>query len=141
MAKTIFITITRSLITRNILRCGVLDLLKKRGYKVFVFFPRKSITDYLKQELEDDYVKLVAIPEVSSGKLYRLFLKMNFSYLIFTKSTKKRALYFNENATTRFFSKEFLKKTKIVPWLRYAYLAIASHSRMLKRLYRFLDYR
>ena len=139
MQKTVFITITRSFITRNILRCGVLDLLKKRGHTVFVFFPRKSIPDYLKQELEDNQVKLVAIPEVSSGKLYRLFLKINFSYLIFTKSTKKRALYFNENATTRFFSKEFLKKTKVVPWLRYAYLAVASHSKLLKRLYRFFE--
>lgn len=139
MQKTIFITVTRSFITRNILRCGVLDLLKKRGYRVFVFFPRESIPEYLKRELEDETVKLIAIPEPPSSKLHRLFLKMNFSYLIFTKSTKKRALTFNDNAKTRFFSKEFLKKTKIVPWLRYAYLVLASRCKPLKFLYRFCE--
>ena len=139
MQKTVFITITRSFITRNILRSGVLDRLKKQGYKVFVFFPRKNIPEYLKQEFEDDQVKLVALPEVASSWLHRLFLKMNFSYLIFSRSAKKRALTFNENSKTRFFSKAFLKDTKIVPWLRYAYLAGASHCRPLKFLYRFVE--
>ena len=139
MQKTIFITITRSFITRNILRCGVLDLLKKRGYNVVVFFPRKSIPEYLKRELGGDGVTLAAVPEIVSSKMHRLFLKMSFSYLIFTRSTKKRALYFNDNARTRFFSKGFLKKTKIVPWLRYVYLKIASNSNILKFLYRFFE--
>lgn len=142
MHKTIFITITRSFITRNILRCGVLDLLKKRGYEVFVFFPRTVIPEYLKQEFEDDHVKLVAIGDIGRpGRLHRLFLKMNFSYLIFTRTTKRRALYFNENASTRFFSKKFLIRTKIVPWLRYLYLRIASKSKMLKFLFRFFERR
>lgn len=139
MQKTVFITITRSFITRNILRNGVLDELKKRGYLVIVFFPRKKVAEYLRREFEDEQVKLAAVPEIGSGRLHRLFLKMNFSFLIFSQSARKRALYFNENASTRFFSKEFLKKTKIVPWLRYAYLFIASRSRLLKRLYRFLE--
>lgn len=141
MQPTIFITITRSFITRNILRGGVLELLKKRGYKIFVFFPRNAIPEYLQQEFADDQVTLVGIPEASSGRIHRLFLKFNFSYLIFTKSTTKRALYFNENANVRFFSKKFLIKTKVVPWLRYLYLQMASRSRLLKFLYRWLEFR
>lgn len=140
MKKTIFITITRSFITRNILRCGVLDLLKKDGYKIYVFFLAFNIPEYLKKELEDDQVTLVAI-EIVSSRLHRLFSKINFSYLLFSKSTINRALRFNDNDRTRFFSKKFLKQTKVVPWLRYAYLRIASNSRILKFLYRFLEYK
>lgn len=138
MQKTIFITITRSFITRNILRCGVLDLLKKRGYKIFVFFPAKEIPQYLRDEFEDGQVTLVPI-QVASTRLHRLFGRLNFRYLIFTKSARYCALYFNDNAKTRFFSKKFLKRTKIVPWLRYLYLRIASKSAMIKRLYRFME--
>lgn len=141
MKKTIFIIITRSFITRNILRCGVLDLLKKRGYRVFVFFPRKHIPEYLKQEFENDQVKLVAIPETVSSRVHKIFLRINFCYLLFSKSTKYRALYFNDNARTRFFSKKFLKHTKVVPWLRYIYLRVASNSRILKFLFRFFERR
>lgn len=140
MQKTIFITITRSFLTRNILRCGTLELLKKHGYKIFVFFPRQEIPAYLKQEFEDDQVKLVGIAGVDSSRLHRLFLKLNFSFLIYSKSAIKRALTFNENARVRFFSKAFLKKTKIIPWLRYLYLLLASHNPLQKRLYRFIEY-
>ena len=138
MPKTIFITITRSFITRNILRCGTLDLLKKQGYKVIVFFPVQAIPEYLKRELSDSQVKFVAV-KANLNRVHRLFAKINFSYLIFTKATKKRALYFNENANPRFFSKKFLISTKAVPFLRYFYLKIASRSKILKLLYRFIE--
>jgi|GEM_PF-1027107 len=137
--KTIFIIITRSFITRNILRFGVLDLLKKHGYKVFVFFSADSIPQYLKEELEDSQVKLMAI-KTDSNRLHRLFLKYTSNYLIFTKNTVKRALYFNSNAKTRFFSKKFLTRTKVLPYLRYIYLKIVSKSKILKLLYRYLDF-
>jgi len=139
MKKTIFIIITRSFLTRNILRYGVLDLLKKYGYNIVVIFPRESIPEYLKKELEDDQVKLVTALEPGTSKLHRLFMKMNFSYLLFSISTTNRAMYFNDNSRTRFFSKEFYKQTKIVPWLRFAYLKFASKSRIIKFLYRFIE--
>src|SRR3989339_470667 len=140
MPKTIFITITRSFITRNILRCGTLDLLKKEGYNIFVFFPARSIPDYLQKELADSQVKLVAIQTTDLHRLHRLLSKIGSSYLIFTRTTKKRVFYFNDNAKTRLFSKKFLIQSKVVPWLRYIYLRLASKSKILKRLYRFMEY-
>ncbi len=138
MQKTIFIIITRSFITRNILRCGVLDLLKKYGYKIFVFFPAKEIPQYLRDEFEDGQVKLVPI-QTTSTRWHRLFRRLNFRYLIFSKSARYCALYFNDNAKTHFFSKRFLKQTKIIPWLRYLYLRIASKNSAIKFLYRFIE--
>ncbi|MBI2050322.1 MAG: hypothetical protein HYT31_00775 [Parcubacteria group bacterium] len=138
MRKTIFITITRSFITRNILRCGVLDLLKKKGYSVFVFFPAKKIPAYLKDEFEDDQVTLVPV-QVASTRLHRIFTKFSFRYLLLSKSAKHSAFDFNENAKTRFASKKFLKQTKIIPWLRYLYLILMSKSTTIKHLYRFIE--
>ncbi|MDP3900343.1 MAG: hypothetical protein Q8Q23_04655 [bacterium] len=140
MQKTIFITITRSFLTRNILRCGTLDELKREGYKICILFPRPTIPAYLKREFEDEKVRLVPVPTADSSRWHRLFLKMNFSNLLFSRSTITRALFFNDNARTRFFSKKFYKKTLIVPWLRYVYLRVASSLPPLKRLYRFIEF-
>jgi len=112
--------------------------LKKSNYRIFVFFPAKKIPAYLRDEFEDEQVTLVPI-RVASTKALRLFRKFFFGYLIFSRSARYCALNFSDNAKIRFFSKEFLKKTKIVPGLRYLYLRVMSRSASVKLLYRYAE--
>ena len=52
--KTVFIVITRGFIVRNILRSGILELLKKKGYRIVVFFQSfgRPFPQYLIDEFE-----------------------------------------------------------------------------------------
>lgn len=56
--KTVFIVISRSFLTRNILRSGTLEHLKKRGYRIVVFFQANGIPPHLTEEFEDGQVLL-----------------------------------------------------------------------------------
>lgn len=91
MQKTLFIIISRSFIIRNILRSGTLDLLKKSGHKIIIFFPAKETPQYLRDEFEDGQVKLFSISIIANSVLTRFSRLIN--YLIYTKTTKERVLY------------------------------------------------
>src|SRR3989338_11239533 len=84
--KTIFITITRSFITRNILRSGTLDFLKKAGHNIVIFFDCKEIPEYIRNEFEDKQVKLVAL-RASVSRVHRFFIRLD-RYLVCSKTTK-----------------------------------------------------
>ena len=138
MQKTIFIIITRSFLTRNILRSGTLDLLKKQGHKIIIFFQSDHIPEYIKKEFAREQVKLLPV-NFRMGRWHRLFTRNFSAYLLLTKSTRRRALFFNKNSKERFISKEFLIKTKIFPFVRLMALHITSRVWLLKVLYRFIS--
>ncbi len=58
--KTIFITASRGFIVRNILRSGILNLLKQDGFRIVVFFNSAAgeIPQSLRDEFEDSQVAL-----------------------------------------------------------------------------------
>jgi hypothetical protein len=137
MQKTIFITISRAFITRNILRSGALSLLKKRGHTIYVFFPAPSIPEYLKNEFEDEQVKLIALnPQVN--RWHRIFSRCGHDYLMLTYSTKKRAFYFRNNPNAKEFigRANILRTLKILPYLRLFFLYVVSSIKLFKVLYR-----
>lgn len=95
MTKTVFIIVTRGFIVRNILRTGVLDLLKKSGCHVVIFFPKythSEVPKYLRDEFEDDQVTLKIVSEPKKKrvqqKIYKVFSKFS-SQLVFTLTTWK----------------------------------------------------
>ena len=94
--KTVFIVISRSFLTRNILRSGTLEHLKKRGYRVIIFFQAREIPQYLKEEFENEQVALHAFMIVPHwfhrriNILKRYFLNTHISNLIIRFETRKR---------------------------------------------------
>ena len=136
--KTIFIVITRSLITRNILRSGTLDLLKKEGWRVVVFFQAKEIPEYLKNEFKDDNVILIAHDTFLRG-LHRRFGLLG-RYLIFTDTTKLLAR-FRVSRIERSKHKNLPKASGFVIWFKMFLLKCLSSGQLLKNIYRFVDFR
>lgn len=138
MQKTIFITISRSFITRNILRSGGLNLLKKSGHRIVVFFQAGQIPQYLKDELEDDQVKLIAI-QPSINPFLRRLIKLK-DYLISTRTTKIR-LFFEANA--KYFKSgevTLLKKPGFRAHSRLFLAKLISRIHFLKPLFRWIDF-
>ena len=85
--KTIFITITRGFIVRNILRSGVLKHLKESGCRIVIFIQAfgKDLPDSLRNEFNDEKVIMIGVPAPKinrlKNKIYRIFSR--FSNLLF----------------------------------------------------------
>lgn len=89
--KTIMIVITRGFILRNVLRSGLLDLLKAK-YRVVILLATKKdqpIPQELRDEFEDKNVSLHGIAEPKMGglfdRLYRFVSRWTF-WLVYTRS-------------------------------------------------------
>ncbi len=77
--KTIFIIIGRGSITRNILRSGVLEELKKSGHKIVIIFwnvRNRPLPDYLRTEFAGLGVVLETASSPRSSRLYRYFKRL-----------------------------------------------------------------
>ncbi|MBI4118614.1 MAG: CDP-glycerol glycerophosphotransferase family protein [Parcubacteria group bacterium] len=85
--KTIFIVITRGFLARGILRSGVLDGLKKAGYKIVIFFPSQNgeVADYLRKEFEDEHVILEGAPDIHIRGYS--FFSWQTSFLVYSGSS------------------------------------------------------
>lgn len=138
MQKTIFIIITRSFITRNILRSGALDLLKKSGHRVVVFFPIDSVPQYLKKEFEDKQVKLLGV-KVNTTPWHRLFVKMK-RYLMLNGNTKVLIFYGRNRKNWQDYQRGFIvKKSPLFTWCQFNLIRIISKIHFLRKIYRYLD--
>lgn len=133
--KTIFIIVTRGFIVRNILRCGVLDLLKKEGCKIIIFIPKfnKEIPNYLKEEFKDKQVVIEGISSPQINRYYKKFYKL-FSYfisfLVFTKSTEAYLKIGNANK---------LKKNSFLSLMEIAIFSFLSKFTFFKKIGRYLE--
>ena len=71
--KTIFITITRGMVARNILRAGVLDLLaQNKELEIVILIPKikgKNIPDYFFKEFARENVKIELVENKKMGKI------------------------------------------------------------------------
>src|SRR3989338_586681 len=138
MQKTIFIVITRSFITRNILRCGTLDLLKQSGYKIVIFFHAPRIPDYIAQEFAGDQVDLVALPLGPRNILHR-FLMRQYVYLISTTSSCALVFY-KERLKQHLMLKKLPLLISLLPYVRLLFLKVMSYTQYLKDIFRHVDY-
>ena len=93
--KTIFILINRSFLTRNILRSGTLELLKKAGHRIIIFFDAEKMPDYLRDEFEDDQVILYALRAGQRGRIHKRINIMK-RYLIVTRNIKLNIRYYKD---------------------------------------------
>lgn len=136
--KTIFIVITRSFITRNILRSGTLERLKKAGHRIVVFFDTHEIPEYTRKEFEDAQVKLAPL-HVSVGRMQKLLTKLG-RYLLCSKSTKV-IIYHGINSKERRKYRDGFQpeRSRVTSWLRYTIARVLSSIMPIKKLYRFLE--
>ncbi len=96
--KTIFITIARSYIIRNILRSGCLDLLKKSGHRIIIFLGAEQVPQYLRDEFEDENTKMFAFTYAGSSLLNR-FSKLTYLHLLFTDSIRQWMYFYYPGGT------------------------------------------
>lgn len=143
MSKTIFITITKSFITRNILRSGTLDLLKKSGHKIIIFFHANQIPQYLRDEFEDEQVKLIAV-QTASGQLYHVGpLHRRFTilsrYLLLTDTTKLLVFYRRKIKDRLKFKDAMPEKSIFLTYPLFVFLKLISKVYFFKFLFRFIE--
>jgi len=138
--KTIFVLINRSFITRNILRSGTLELLKKAGHKIVVYFPAHTIPEYLRDEFEDNQVTLCALEIKKRSRLHRYFNRLK-RYLVITNNTKLRIRYRGPRNTYRL--KDGIVSKVGKPgwriWIELAALYSLSRIPFFKSLFRFIE--
>lgn len=87
--KTIFLSLCRGFLVKNILRSGVLDALKQNGFRVVVFFDNDGmkIPESLRKEFESDTVILENAPHNTIRKRgHHLFAKLSL-FLLSSDST------------------------------------------------------
>lgn len=110
MKKTVFITITRGFIVRNILRSGTLDYLKKAGFRIVVFFASnhgESVPSHLKEEFDDEKIIFEVAP-VSSLRGHSRFAKLT-SYLMSGDSMWTHSQVGNKRNRSRAFFWKYLE--------------------------------
>lgn len=93
--KTVFITITRGLLTRNILRNQFFDKLKERNdIRIVLMFSDyvRNNGEYLKKEFESRNIIVEFVPNVVESKLKKLFMAISKN-LVFSTTTKLYAKY------------------------------------------------
>lgn len=136
--KTVFIVISRSFLTRNILRSGTLEHLKKRGYRIIVFFQAREIPQHLKEEFEDEQVTLHAFMVVPHwfhrriNILKRYFLDTHISNLIVRFETRIRVKLPSGLITSP-------APSRLTILTRLSLLKILSRLGFAKRLFRLLE--
>lgn len=137
--KTIFILINRSFITRNILRSGTLELLKKAGHKIIVFFEAHEIPEYIRREFEDEQVTLHAFKIKKRSRIHRYFNRLK-RYLIVTRNIRLNIRYYTKHETR--LSSGIISRTKKSPIKIYIELGIAhilSRLTPFKHMFRWVE--
>ena len=89
--KTIFIVITKGFITRNIIRSGVLEELKKSGARIVILFlntRKKELPQYLVDEFADGQVIVEVVPPQVTSKAHRAFLFFS-GLLVYNRVNRK----------------------------------------------------
>ncbi|MFA5133309.1 MAG: hypothetical protein WC459_00655 [Patescibacteria group bacterium] len=85
--KTIFISVSRGLTARNILRSDVLKSLKNGNIKIVLLVLDKAIEE-IRKEFEDRDVELIAIKQPKMGRLRVIYLKIMSRALVWTESSR-----------------------------------------------------
>lgn len=89
--KTIFISVTRATLVRNILRTGVLDKLLDYGARVVIIVPGK-VHDYFRKEFNRENVIIEQAPDKIFSKFRKLFIIIS-NGLSYTETEKRKLKY------------------------------------------------
>jgi len=131
--KTIFITITRGLLVRNILRNQFFkQLIQKKDVRVVLLFSvieGRQPPEYLKREFERENVILEFVPNSLENKIKRVFTTLSRN-LVFSPTTK---LY------VRFGTAKIKKKNLLTNIFLYLIYTPLSKVKFLKKLVWFIE--
>lgn len=92
---TVFILISRSFLTRNILRSGTLARLKERGYRIVLFFHASGVPEAIEREFADNQVAVHAFTHTPHwfhrrvNKLKRYLVDTHISRLVARFETRR----------------------------------------------------
>lgn len=86
--KTIFITITRGLIVRNILRTDAFEILRKRSDIKFVFLVLDKAADEFKKDFFGGNIEVLPITSPATSEMKSRFLRIVARNLVWTDSSK-----------------------------------------------------
>lgn len=106
--KKVLISVTRGLVARNILRCGVLDaLLKNQDVEVMIAVPK--IETYFEEEFHHPRIQIVVIPKTHSSAVERMIQPI-YRNLVFTENEE---LHMRWGSTLKRLRKGLLLDVKI----------------------------
>ncbi len=127
--KTVFIIISRGIISRNILRSGVLEnLLKNENTRAVLLLPNAA-PEYFKEEFKNPRIILENTGEGYIGRAHHAFLYFLHN-LVYTKDTRLLSRYGTYRTSG---------KNLFLYCLEYGFFGIASRINFLKKLFRFLE--
>ena len=131
--KTVFITVSRGFIVRNILRSGVLRVLTENNFRVVVFLPvvNEPIPDYLQKEFAGPDVVLEGVIQPPFLRFHSFFKHLT-APLTYTEATAA----YREIGNERLIDRSPWKST----FERFLY-SLLSRLTFLKFLVRFIEYR
>jgi len=136
--KTIFIIISRSFLTRNILRSGTLSLLKERGHRIVIFFQAKDVPQYLRDEFEGAQVTLHTC-DAPIRPLHRRVNRLK-RYLIDTRTTRLVARFDTKKKVVGPAGVvSSVEKPSIRIFFELALVRVCGHLPPLRWLFRFLE--
>ncbi|MFH1662271.1 MAG: radical SAM protein [Candidatus Falkowbacteria bacterium] len=131
--KTIFITVGKGLISKNILRTKIIEkILMNKNIKIVLFFPNVrnvEVPDYFFEEFKSDRVKIEIVKNKILSFWEKIFNRVFFK-LVFSESTK---LYLKYHATKR------RRANKISYFFSWLIFSILSRIKILKKIYRKID--
>jgi len=128
ITKTIFIVVSQTIIIRNVLRSGVYDALVKKGHRLVIFLNCKEVPQYIREEFGKESVTLVAVNDMSVGRIHRKFIEFTH-LLLYTKTTRR---YFK-------YSRHFVEKPRIIVFFHLTAMRTLSSLGFLKSLSRLIE--
>ena len=127
--KTIFISISRGGLAKNILRTGILELLLKEKLKIIILVPLK-IHKYFIDEFAHSNIFFEVLREHEKSKI-RKFFNILFNGLVYTKTEHRRI---------KFGGGRKKSNSKIVYLCKHLLFSIISRIKILKKLARWLEF-
>lgn len=109
-SRTVFITVAKGFIARNILRSGVLTHLKKSGVKIVLFFydiRNNGLPESLRKEFESDQVVVESVESAPMGRFYRKFSFFSSLFAYNRARRERRYLIRGRNKILLFFERLF----------------------------------
>ncbi|MFH1823044.1 MAG: hypothetical protein ABH830_05085, partial [Patescibacteria group bacterium] len=128
--KTIFITITKGTLARNLLRTSVLEnILKLKNVRVVIILPEK-VHEYFKQEFNH---KNIIIEKVDTKPISRLrkFIIILFNGLVYTETEKRKIKFGGGNKAPN---------SKLIFCIKHLLFSIISKIKILKHLARWIEF-
>lgn len=127
--KTIFVSITRGVCARNILRAGVLDMLLAHNDIRVVIVVSSKLKDYFKKEFTHSRISLECIPNTNYSR-WRKFFIILFNGLTYTDT---------EHKMLKFGGAHRRPVAKSVYWLQHTTFSILSRIKFIKHMARWIE--